>query len=121
MVVFFAGHGAEFAGVNYLIPTDAKLEREADLEDEAISLTSVTRRVAGAKKLNLVILDACRNPPFKLAGPKRGNARGLAPIEPSGSTLVAYATKDGSTADDGRGPNSRSRRRSPIWRRPGSM
>ena len=105
-IVFFAGHGAEFAGVNYLIPTDAKLEREADLEDEAISLISVTRRVAGAKKLSLVILDACRNPPFKLAGPKRDSARGLAPIEPSGSTLVAYATKDGSTADDGRGPNS---------------
>lgn len=106
-VVFFAGHGTEFsARENYLVPVDATLANEADLEDEAISLSSVLRRLEGARQLRLVILDACRNPPFKLAGRKRSGTRGLARVEPEDNTLIAYATKDGTTADDGSGKNS---------------
>jgi Caspase domain len=106
-VVFFAGHGTALDQTDtYLVPIDAKLEREADLEDEAISLKSVLRRLEGTQGLRLIILDACRNPPFQLAGRKRSTARGLSRIEPDDNTLVAYATKDGATADDGAGPHS---------------
>jgi uncharacterized caspase-like protein len=94
-VVFFAGHGTAVDQLDtYLVPVDAKLTREADLEDEAVSLKSVLRRLQGARGLRLVILDACRNPPFQLAGRKRAGSRGLAPIEPDDNTLVTYATKD---------------------------
>jgi hypothetical protein len=106
-VVFFAGHGTALDQIDtYLVPVDAKLAREADLDDEAISLKSVLRRLEGSQGLRLIILDACRNPPFPLAGRKRNNARGLSRIEPDNNTLVAYATKDGSTADDGAGAHS---------------
>jgi hypothetical protein len=106
-VVFFAGHGTSLEQIDtYLVPVDAKLAREADLDDEAISLKSVLRRLDGTKGLRLVILDACRNPPFALAGRKRSNSRGLSRVEPEDNTLIAYATKDGSTADDGVGNHS---------------
>jgi Caspase domain len=106
-VVFFAGHGTAMEQIDtYLVPIDAKLAREADLEDEAVSLKSVLRRLDGTKGLRLIILDACRNPPFPLSGRKRSNTRGLNRIEPDDNTLVAYATKDGATADDGVGSHS---------------
>jgi len=106
-VVFLAGHGTALEQIDtYLVPIDAKLARESDLEDEAISLRSVLRRLEGASTLRLVILDACRNPPFPLAGRKRDTSRGLARVEPEDNTLIAYATKDGKTADDGAGAHS---------------
>jgi hypothetical protein len=106
-VVFFAGHGTALEQVEtYLVPVDAKLAREADLDDEAVSLRSVLRRLDGTTGLRLVILDACRNPPFALAGRKRAATRGLNRVEPDDNTLVAYATKDGATADDGAGAHS---------------
>ena len=63
-VVFYAGHGIEVDGTNFLIPTDAKLERDIDVEDEAISLDRLMKMVEPARKLRLVILDACRDNPF---------------------------------------------------------
>lgn len=106
-VLYFAGHGTEMPGQdNFLVPVDAALAREADLVDEAIPLRSVLNRIEGARDLRLVILDACRNPPFALAGSKRGGTRGLAKVEPEDNTLIAYATKDGTTADDGDGEHS---------------
>jgi uncharacterized caspase-like protein len=63
-VVFFAGHGMEVGGENWLIPTDAELESDIDTENEAIGLKSLVLTVAGASKLGLVVLDACRNNPF---------------------------------------------------------
>jgi formylglycine-generating enzyme required for sulfatase activity/uncharacterized caspase-like protein len=105
-VIYFAGHGMEVAGRNYLIPTDATLAAARDIELEAIALDTVLGQLDGVKKLKLVILDACRNNPFAVAGAKRNVSRGLARIEPEGNTLVAYAAKDGTTADDGRGRHS---------------
>lgn len=105
--VFFAGHGIERRGKNYLIPTDAVLDHASDLAVEALALDVVLERLAGAAKLRLVLLDACRNNPFPLAGEERGNTRGLAPIAAEENTLIAFAAKAGTVAADGAaGPNS---------------
>ena len=109
-VIYFAGHGMEVAGENWLIPVDAELRSDADTENEAIGLKSLTLAVAGAKTIGLVILDACRNNPFdpkmQHADRARAVSRGLAPIEPADNVLVAFAAKDGTTANDGEGRNS---------------
>jgi hypothetical protein len=102
-VLFYAGHGTEVAGRNYLIPVDARLERAADVELEAIGLETVVGQLQGASGLKLVILDACRNNIFPLAGAKRSQSRGLARVEPEDNTLVAYAAREGTVADDGAG------------------
>ena len=111
-VVFYAGHGIEIGGTNYVIPTDAKLASDRDAPDEAIELTRIIQSVDGAKRLRLVILDACRDNPF-LATMKRQRqalrqvASGLGPVGDVGSeTLVAYAAKQGLTAEDGKGDHS---------------
>jgi uncharacterized caspase-like protein len=104
--VFFAGHGTEIGGRNYLIPVDASLPRAADIDLEAISLDTVLRQLDGVTKLKLVILDACRNNIFPLAGASRSQSRGLARIEPEDNTLIAYAAKEGTIADDGEGRHS---------------
>lgn len=101
--VYYAGHGTERDGRNYLIPVDARLERATDLDLQAISLATVLDQLAGATKLRLVVLDACRNNIFPLAGARRATTRGLARVEPDENTLVAYAARDGTTADDGAG------------------
>jgi hypothetical protein len=108
-VVYFAGHGTEVAGRNFLIPVDATLSRVSALDLEAIPLDTVLAQLDGVQKLKLVILDACRNNLFAPAGAKRAVSRGLAPVEPEDNTLIVYAAKDGTTADDGAG-----RRHSPF-------
>jgi hypothetical protein len=110
-VVYFAGHGIEVNGTNYLLPVDAKLASDFDVEDEALSLDRVMRAIEPARRLRLVILDACRDNPFgqtmKRGFATRNVTTGLARIEPpSTDTLIAYATRPGSTADDGSGGNS---------------
>jgi hypothetical protein len=110
-VVYYAGHGMEVDGTNYLIPVDAKLERDTDIYDEAFSLDRILVAVEPAKQLRLVILDACRDNPFarnmKHSLASRSIGRGLAKIEPaSPNTLIAYSAKAGSTAQDGDGKNS---------------
>jgi uncharacterized caspase-like protein len=110
-VVYYAGHGIEVDGVNYLVPVDAALERDTDIFDEALSLERVLVAVEPAKKLRLVILDACRDSPFsrsmKRTLASRAIGRGLAKVEPtSPNTLIAFASKAGSTASDGDGKNS---------------
>ena len=109
-VVFYAGHGIEVDKRNYLIPVDAKLASDRDVDFEAVPLDLVLRSVEGARRLRLVILDACRNNPFVSAmqrsGATRSIGRGLARVEPGGETLVAYAAKEGTTADDGAARNS---------------
>jgi hypothetical protein len=110
-VVYFAGHGIEVGGNNYLVPTDANLRSDLDVEDEAVSLDRVLQIMEPAKRLRLVILDACRDNPF-LAAMKRTVAsrsvgRGLAQIEPAKpNTLIAFAAKAGSVAEDGTGQHS---------------
>ena len=110
-VIYYAGHGIEVDGNNYLIPVDARLERDNDVYDEAFSLDRVLVAVEPAKKLRLVILDACRDNPFAQTMKKtvatRAIGRGLAKVEPDApNTLIAYSAKAGSTAQDGDGKNS---------------
>ncbi|MCP3393232.1 caspase family protein [Bradyrhizobium sp. CCGB12] len=110
-VVYYAGHGIEVEGSNYLIPVDAKLERDTDVYDEALSLDRILVAVEPAKQLRLVILDACRDNPFgkrmKRTIASRSIGRGLAQVEPSSpNTLIAYSAKAGFTAQDGDGANS---------------
>jgi uncharacterized caspase-like protein len=104
-VIYYAGHGIEVEGTNYLIPVDAALHRDTDVYDEAVSLDRVLVAVESAKQLRLVILDACRDNPFNKTMKKvsmRSIGRGLAKVEPtSPNTLIAYAAKAGSTAADG--------------------
>jgi tetratricopeptide (TPR) repeat protein len=110
-VIYFAGHGIEVGGVNYLIPVDAVLEQQSHVEDESVPLSRVLGKVTGASKMQLVVLDACRNNPFvpkmRQAGRQaRAIGRGLASIEPESGVLIAYAARDGTTALDGDSANS---------------
>lgn len=110
-IIYYAGHGIEVNGQNYLIPTDARLASDKDVEDEAISLERLLKALDGTTRLRLVILDACRDNPFV---PKmtrstgtRSISRGLAQIEPvNADTLIAFAAKAGTVAQDGAGSNS---------------
>ena len=110
-VVYYAGHGIELDGNNYLIPIDATLETDADVLDETLPLDRVLFAVEPAKHLRLVILDACRDNPFaktmKRTIAARAIGRGLAKVEPSSpNTMIAFAAKAGSTASDGDSKNS---------------
>jgi uncharacterized caspase-like protein len=110
-VVYYAGHGIEVDGANYLIPVDAKLERDTDVYDEALSLDRILIAIEPAKKLRLVILDACRDNPFaksmKRTVATRAIGQGLAKVEPtSPNVLIAYSAKAGFTAADGDAQNS---------------
>ena len=109
-LVYYAGHGIEVGGINYLIPVDAELATASHVDDEAMPLDRVLAKVEGARKLRLVILDACRENPFAAkmasAGATRSIGRGLARIEPEAGVLVAYSAKDGQVAQDGDGVNS---------------
>jgi uncharacterized caspase-like protein len=110
-VMYYAGHGIEASGTNYLIPVDAKLATDYDAEDEAVSLDRIILALEPAKRLRLVILDACRDNPFLRKMQRtlavRSVASGLGKVEPmSTDTLIAYAAKAGSVSYDGFGPNS---------------
>jgi hypothetical protein len=110
-VIYYAGHGIEIDGTNYLVPIDAQLENDTDVYDETVALDRVLVAIEPAKRLRLVILDACRDNPFskgmKRTMASRAVSRGLAKVEPSSpNTLVAFAAKAGFTALDGDGNNS---------------
>ena len=109
-VVFYAGHGIEVDQRNFLVPVDARLASDQDVEFEAVPLELVMHAVARASRFRLVILDACRENPFaasmQRAGGTRSIGRGLARVEPAAQTLVAYAAKGGTVASDGSGRNS---------------
>lgn len=112
-VVYYAGHGLEIGGTNFLIPIDARLASDRDADDEAIPLERLVSSADGAKRLRLIILDACRDNPFvtimrrERRSSTRGISGGLGKVEPTSTdTLIAYAAKAGSTADDGDGDHS---------------
>ena len=112
-VVYYAGHGLEIGGVNYLIPVDARLASDRDAEDELIPLERLVATADGAKRLRLIVLDACRDNPFAKSMRRerktanRAVSAGLGKVEPTSTdTLIAYAAKAGSTADDGEGQHS---------------
>ncbi len=110
-VVYYAGHGVEIGGTNYLVPVDAKLGRDYDVEDEAVALDRIIWALQSVRRLRLILLDACRDNPFpgklRSAGIRSTMKGGLAKIEDvSADTLVAYAAKAGSVSYDGDGGNS---------------
>jgi formylglycine-generating enzyme required for sulfatase activity len=113
-VVYYAGHGVQVAHENYLLPADAVLEREHDLLYEALSLDLFLGEIAQARKLGIILLDACRNNPFvdrltrSMTVASRGPASaGLARVDSvPRNTLVAMATKADQTAEDGSGAHS---------------
>lgn len=105
-VVYFAGHGIELDGSNYLVPVDAKFENDADIPKEGVALDQILNAVGAADKMRLVMLDACREHPFAADKKSLSVGRGLARIEPESGTLVAFATKHGHYATDGSGDNS---------------
>lgn len=101
---YYAGHGLEVDGTNYLVPVDANIQTPLDIRQKALPLPGVLRTMefANDEGLNMVILDACRNNPFPTG--KRGGA-GLAKVTAPSGTLIAYATDPGSVASDGDGKN----------------
>ncbi len=102
---YYAGHGVQYRGENFLIPVGARIEDEVDIDLEAVRAGTLLRQLeqAGAR-LNIVILDACRNNPFQSA--TRSLDRGLAKMDAPNGTLLAYSTAPGRVASDGTGQNS---------------
>lgn len=97
---YFAGHGIQSNGTNYLIPVDADIQDETELATRAFNASELLEKMDAAKnRINIVVLDACRNNP--LARKVRSAARGLATMEQGSGTLIAFATKPGSTSSDG--------------------
>jgi len=104
-LVYFAGHGVEVAGRNYLIPVGARIRRESDVAIEAVAADEVLQIFAfSPNAFNMLVLDACRNNPY--ARGFRSASRGLARMDAPTGTLIAYATSPGSVAVDGSGDNS---------------
>lgn len=102
---YYAGHGVQADGINYMIPVSAKIEREADLTFESVSTQVVMDQIAFAgNNLNILILDACRDNPYSKK--TRGGSRGLASMRAPSGTFLAFAAAPGQTALDGVGPNS---------------
>jgi uncharacterized caspase-like protein/opacity protein-like surface antigen len=120
-LVYYAGHAVQLDGANYILPTDVRVETSANIPNQSLSLTEILRKLdaAGARS-KIAILDACRNNPFAARELSRGLAlqmvdganegirseAGLARVDSSSGTFVAFATSPGSTAADGTGPNS---------------
>ena len=101
VLVYYAGHGIQVDGENFLIPTDAKFENESDLGEQGVKLAEVMGSLeAATSKMRIVILDACRNNPFG------GTSSGLAIVDAPAGSIVAYSTAPGTEAFDGSGKHS---------------
>ena len=101
---FYAGHGLQVRGVNYLPAVDAEIEAEEDVANQSLDMTKVLELLDEAKtRINLVFLDACRNNPFSRRF--RSASRGLAKVDAASGTLISFATRPGSVAADGEGKN----------------
>jgi caspase domain-containing protein/uncharacterized protein DUF4189 len=103
---YYAGHGVQVAGSNYLVPVSANPTREADVDFQMVDVNLVLRQMQGSgTRLNMVILDACRNNPFGARG-LRASDGGLAQMRAPEGTLISYATQPGNVAQDGSDGNS---------------
>ena len=101
---YYAGHGVQVRGRNYMVPVDAEIDTEAMTRVAAVDLDLVLEQMSEARnRVNVVILDACRNNPFERR--VRGTSQGLAAVDAARGTLIAYATAPGSVAADGEGAN----------------
>jgi hypothetical protein len=109
---FYAGHGLQVNGKNYLVPVDAKLEQAADLPLDTVDVDTVMAQMEAEKRVNLIFLDACRDNPFTRALARSLGTRssvvgqGLAAIESAVGTMVTYSTQPNNVALDGDGRNS---------------
>ena len=110
---FYAGHGLQVNGQNYLVPTDAKVEYEAELDIALIPVPLVMQQLARGSRVNIVLLDACRDNPFakdlsRTLGTRSSSAlgRGLSRIQTASGTFIAFATQPDNVAQDGEGRNS---------------
>jgi len=102
---FYAGHGLQVNGVNYLVPTDATLNSETDVRWQAIKMNDLVEELERyPDKVNIIILDACRNNPYRSWGRSTGG-RGFKAPSPSSGTIIAFATSEDATASDGTGMN----------------
>ena len=104
--IYYAGHGLQLEGNNYLVPVDAKLAADRDVPDEAIALDRVIDTISGVRIFGLIVVDACRNNPFLAqmhftAAGRARVTRGLARVAAHGSTLVEFSAQDGQEALDG--------------------
>ena len=98
---YYAGHGMEVDGVNYLIPTDARIPSKKYVKSKSVSTDIIVSAMEEAKnRLNILVLDSCRSNPFS-----RGGTGGLAPINSAKGIYVAYATAPNKVAEDGDGDN----------------
>jgi len=106
---YYAGHAMEVKGVNYLIPVDAEIQKEPDVELDSVKLARVTIKMKSAgNRMNIIILDACRDDPFsdiRSFFRSMTKTRGLARITAPYGTFIAFATAPGSVAADGEGAN----------------
>lgn len=102
---YYAGHGMQVEGENYLIPVNAQIKAEKDVEYESMPLGKILGRMESAdNQINIVILDACRDNPFRKFS--RSSSRGLTtPVQPASGTLIVFATAPGKVASDGMGRN----------------
>ena len=111
-LLFYAGHGLQVAGKNYLVPIDAQIETQADLDFGTIDLDLVVHGMEADTRTNIVFLDACRDNPLaanltRRLGTRVGAVgRGLAQVDTSVGTLIAFSTQPGNVALDGEGRNS---------------
>ncbi|WP_114283930.1 caspase family protein [Candidatus Halocynthiibacter alkanivorans] len=124
-LIYFAGHGVEVEGENFLVPVDADVRSNRDIQRQSVSLSQLLTAVDRARKMRIVILDSCRNNPFGDALARsepgqgaaqgadnnngsdlRSSAGGLAVPSPDRGTMVAFAARDGQVALDGEGDNS---------------
>ena len=105
---FYAGHGIQVKGNNYLIPTNAKLDDENDAEYDCVRTGRILAKMESAgTRTNIVILDACRDNPFERSWNRRAKGSGLAFMNAPSGSLIAYSTSPGMTASDGTGKNGR--------------
>jgi hypothetical protein len=104
VLFYYAGHGIQMEGRNYLIPTDAVLKEPGDCKFQAMAVDFITEEFEKyPENTNIVILDACRNNPYRTW--TRGGAAGFKAISPTSGTIISFATAEGSTANDGTGAN----------------
>ncbi len=102
---YYAGHGVQVRGVNYMVPVTADIKDEEEVRFEGVDVNDFLGTMRSSKsRLNIIILDACRNNPY--AGSNRSGTRGLAPVQAASGTLIAYSTAPGDVAFDGNGINS---------------
>ncbi|MFP8893235.1 caspase family protein [Chryseobacterium sp. EZn1] len=103
---YFAGHGVQVKGLNYLIPVDANLKNERTVEYDCVRVDRILSHMESAKtSVNLIILDACRNNPFERNWGRELGQKGFAVMDAPKGSLIAYSTSPGKTASDGEGKN----------------